>query len=375
MGRKKIPGLVKRGECWHIDKQISGKRICESTGTGDLEEAERYLARRIEEIRRVSIYGHRPDHTFLKAATKYLNDGDKRSLDRDAPTLKIMMPYIGHLPLNQVHMGTLEPYIAARKQQGTKSGTINRDLAVVRRILNLSARLWRNENGLTWLENAPLLQMLSTKDARKPYPLSWEEQELLFPLLPEHIRKMALFKVNTGTREQEVCCLRWEWEIEAPELNTSIFLVPGEIVKNGEDRLIVLNQVAYAIVNEQRGKHPDLVFSYKGEQLAKMHTSAWNRARAKAAKAYPATFGKACPDGFRNIRVHDLKHTFGRRLRAAGVSFEDRQDLLGHKNGKITSHYSAAEIGSLIEAANKVCVTESRKSHASEILRRALGAR
>jgi hypothetical protein len=26
-----------------------------------------------------------------------------------------------------------------------------------------------------------------------------------------------------------------------------------------------------------------------------------------------------------------MKHTFGRRLRAAGVSFEDRQDLLGHK--------------------------------------------
>ncbi len=38
------------------------------------------------------------------------------------------------------------------------------------------------------------------------------------------------------------------------------------------------------------------------------------------------------------VRVHDLKHTFGRRLRAAGVSFEDRQDLLGHRLGKITTH-------------------------------------
>jgi len=37
--------------------------------------------------------------------------------------------------------------------------------------------------------------------------------------------------------------------------------------------------------------------------------------------------------GFRRVRVHHMKHTFGRRLRAAGVSFEDRQDLLGHKNG------------------------------------------
>ena len=55
------------------------------------------------------------------------------------------------------------------------------------------------------------------------------------------------------------------------------------------------------------------------------------------------------------VRVHDLKHTFGRRLRAARVGFEDRQDLLGHKAGRITTHYSAAEIGDLIAAANKGC--------------------
>ena len=42
--------------------------------------------------------------------------------------------------------------------------------------------------------------------------------------------------------------------------------------------------------------------------------------------------------GFTSIRVHDLKHTFGRRLRAAGVTEEDRKVLLGHKNGSITSH-------------------------------------
>ena len=45
-------------------------------------------------------------------------------------------------------------------------------------------------------------------------------------------------------------------------------------------------------------------------------------------------------------------------MRAAGVSFEDRQDLLGHKSGRITTHYSAAaELGNLIEAANKVCIS------------------
>jgi integrase len=76
------------------------------------------------------------------------------------------------------------------------------------------------------------------------------------------------------------------------------------------------------------------------------------------------------PQGFRRIRVHDLKHTFGRRLRSAGVSFEDRQDLLGHKSGRITTHYSQAELCNLIDAAETVCDTESRKTHATTWLRR-----
>jgi hypothetical protein len=52
-----------------------------------------------------------------------------------------------------------------------------------------------------------------------------------------------------------------------------------------------------------------------------------------------------------------MKHTFGRRLRAAGVSFEDKQDLLGHKNGRITTHYSRAEVSNLIAAAESACTT------------------
>ena len=55
-------------------------------------------------------------------------------------------------------------------------------------------------------------------DARKPYPLSWDEQTRLFSELPVHLSRMALFKVNTGCRDQEVCQLRWEWEVPVPEL-------------------------------------------------------------------------------------------------------------------------------------------------------------
>lgn len=45
--------------------------------------------------------------------------------------------------------------------------------------------------------------------------------------------------------------------------------------------------------------------------------------------------------------MHDLKHTRGRRLRAAGVGLEDGQDILAHKSGRMTKHYGAAEFGNL----------------------------
>jgi integrase len=364
MGRKRTPGLIKRGEIWHIEKEIRGYgRLRGSCGTSDLEEAERYLARRLEEIRKALVYGVRPTRSFRDAATKYLREGmHKRAIGRDAQDLKTIEPYIGDLPLQQVHHGTLQKFVEDRRKQGRRNGTINRTLAVVRRVLNLAARLWRDENGLSWLETAPMIQLLPPTDKRKPYPLSWEEQRLLFRQLPKHLHEMALYKCNTGCREQEVCQLQWAWEVPVPELDTSVFEIPEWLAKNGVARYVVLNSIARRVVEAQRGVHPEYVFTLDGKPLTKIYNSGWKRAREAAAEAYPEEFGTPAPEGFRNVRVHDLKHTFGRRLRRAGVSFEDRQDLLGHKAGRVTTEYSAAEIEDLISAAERAAVEPPHKS-------------
>ena len=65
---------------------------------------------------------------------------------------------------------------------------------------------------------------------------------------------MALFKVNTGTRQNEVCQLRWDWEVQLPELETTVFIIPEWLAKNGEERIVVLNEVAGAVVDRQRGR-------------------------------------------------------------------------------------------------------------------------
>ena len=85
-----------------------------------------------------------------------------------------------------------------------------------------------------------------------------------------------------------------------------------------------------------------------------MNTTSWVEGRAAAAEKYEEKYGRPAPWGFAHVRVHDLKHTFGRRLRAAGVGEETRKVLLGHVNGDITTHYSAAELAELVNAVNKI---------------------
>ncbi len=277
MGRKRTPGLYKRSDAWHIDKTVFGQRLCESTGTGQLEEAEKYLARRLEEVRQASVYGVRLKRTFMEAATKFLMENQhKRSLCADAGRLRVLVKYIGNMPLESIHMGTLQPFIEGRRREEIKTRTINHGLQVVRRILNLAFSEWVDEYGLTWLANAPKIKLLPEHDLRKPYPLNWDEQRRLFDELPPHLERMALFAVNTGCRDQEICNLRWDWEVKIPELpQLLVFIIPAMLVKNGDDRLVVCNDTARMAVESERGKHLINVFTYMNKPLARMNATAW----------------------------------------------------------------------------------------------------
>ena len=393
---KRTPGLYRRPKAgrqeWHIDKWIKHHgRLCESTGTDDEEEAKRYLEKRVREIREAVVFGVRRKRTFREAATKYLRDySHKPSIGRSALALKDMDPFIGDKWLDSVHGETFKPYIEARRTSGAPTkhrprkrkplsmSTLNRNIGVARRVLRLAATAWREvDSNLTWLAAAPLIQLESDPTARKAYPLDWDEQQLLFSELAPHLQRMALFDVNTGLRDQELCTLQWSWEQWVPELDTaeikrSVFVLPATHVKNRQARAVILNDVAQSVLEEVRGEHPVYVFTWenrKGQRhrVGHFRNSGWIQARRRAAARYAQELGKEAPVGFKNVRVHDLRHTFGRRLRAAGVSFEDRQDLLGHRSTRVTTDYSAAELRNLLNAANRL--KKSRKSPAMTVLR------
>ncbi len=121
------------------------------------------------------------------------------------------------------------------------------------------------------------------------------------------------------------------------------------------DRLVVLNSIAAGIVDEQRGHDATHVFSYDGKPVTRMGNSACYAARRRAS--------------LNQVRVHDLKHTFGRRLRAAGLAFEDRQDLLGHRSSRVPTHYSASELLRLVECAERVVLRPDTQSPPLVILK------
>lgn len=350
---KRTPGLRKKGDIWHIEKVIVGKLIRQSTGEKELDKAERYLAQLIESQRKEKVYGERLDRTFNQAAARYVDEyGHKRSIDRSIQALKLVMPYIGEIPLLKIHSGVLDDFIKERKKAGITAGTLNRDMGVIRRVLSLSARLWRDDRGRPWLDTVPMIPNIEGVK-RKPRPISWQEQEGLLKALPCYLADMALFSLNTGLRDQEICGIKWDDECEVKGLDTTVFIISEERAKNEHERIVPLNSVARSIVASRRNNNSDYVFDYEGRKLDRINNRAWRKARESL--------------GLAEVRVHDLRHTFGMRLRAAGVGFEDRQDLLGHHAGRITTHYSKVEISRLIECVELLC--ESRNPELTLIRR------
>lgn len=330
-----------------IKKQIRGAKLSKRFAASTREEAEAIYYQTIANPRTT----HSAAPTWREAATHYLTTETKKSLRVDSYCLSVMDAHIGHLPLDQVHQGTLQGYILARKNSGTRSGTVKRDLAVVRRILTLASRYWRLEDGRPWLNGPiPMLRMPDWHDEKKTYPLTWEEQTRLLQLLPDHLKPMVLFALNTGARESVICNLKWEWEQKIPELGRTVFLIPGHHTKNGTDCLIPVSRKVEAVLNSVRGIDQTYVFTCTDPQghrhrLHRIHTTAWKTAWKAA--GLPTT-----PDLCRG--PHNLRHTFARRLRTNMIPHETIKTLLHHVDGDITLNYAPAQLQDLFNAVDSI---------------------
>ena len=370
-----------------VDKQYRGERIFERLGHASQDEAEAWLRARQSEIdaRQADALRAGDAQLFASAARKYLTElaaqADVRTLDTISGHVVLLNRWVGTVPLGSVCNDSFTAFkadrLAGRNPDGTPATrgqgdkarpagpvtptTVNRSLEVARTILNRAARVWRTAEGRPWLGASPLIEMLDEKATkRQPYPITWSQQAELVKQLPPHLQRMVIFALNTGARDENVCGLRWAWERPVPEVGRSVFVIPASEFKSKRAHVLILNDAAWRIVEQCRGQHDDFVFVYRRERVTNVHEAPvmpYRRVQTMNNTAFQAAREAA---GLAKVRVHDLRHTFGQRLRDAGVSEEDRALLLGHVIDGMPQHYASATVARLVEAANQVAQTIDR---------------
>jgi hypothetical protein len=118
------------------------------------------------------------------------------------------------------------------------------------------------------------------------------------------------------------------------------------------------------------GQALDHAYDDGGLRVLFMHGQIHDSLVWHAARVLPAHIIHTTHLHFRMLGCMTSSKTFGRRLRAPGVPLETRKVLLRNKNDDITMHYSEPEIEELIDSANRICDTDSRKTHALVMLKR-----
>jgi integrase len=142
----------------------------------------------------------------------------------------------------------------------------------------------------------------------------------------------------TGLRQGELVALRWrdvDWLAGRVRVRRSY--VRGEFgtpKSQRSSRSVPLADrvMAELDAHQQRSRYrgdDDLVFCHPllGGPLE----------RSRLLKRYEAAAARA---GLREVRFHDLRHTFGTRMAAAGVPMRTRQEWLGHRDFKTTLIYA-----------------------------------
>jgi integrase len=321
--------LYRRGSVWWAKYRLGGRTVRESLGTDDSEEARRLLAAK------------EGSPTPLRAAVTFddlvgLLIGDykangKRTLDAVERRLRLhVLPVFGRMRAARITTTDADRYIRLRERQGAKPATINRELAIVRRALNLGRQR-------ELLKVVPYIPTLRENNVRQGF-VSWPQLEQLVACLPSRYRGLVLTLFLTGWRKQEVLGLRW------PEVHFDlgeIRLTPDRD-KGKDGRVFPITDALAVILQRQRAKAVEgclFVFHRNGKPVRGLR-KVW----AKAAK-------EAGLDG---LLIHDLRRSAYRALRESGVRQEVVMKLLGHKTDSMAKRYAIVAPGDLRELRDRL---------------------
>lgn len=312
--------LFKRGGVWWNYFNIDGVRHQLSTGTSNRRLAEGIARKQQEDenLKRHQVAQVDPDITFGKLAAHFAAGSACTAYHTER--LKPVLGHFANTPVLKMTRGELAAYRVARQaEKEVSDATVNRDLSVLRRVIN-----WSVDEGI--IPQNPLGRIRLARERRvRRSILATSEEDALLAKAPDHLRRIIICALDTGMRRGEVTGQRWE-DVDFPR---KLLYVTRSKTPEGESREIPLSKRLLELLQSMR-KEKGLIFTYEGDQLRIIKRS-WKTAIKNA--------------GIRYLRFHDLRHSFNSRLMEAGVMQEVRMALMGHSGGNsVHMRYTHVEL-------------------------------
>lgn len=308
--------LYKRKNVYWLDLRIGGKRVRQSTGTTDRQQASELYAKIVHDSWRHEKLNEPPPRLFEEAGLRWMKDkAHKKSIKDDAQRLRF---WLGHFSGRPIH--TITADMAYDALQGLKThrggipapATRNRYLVLLQAILRKAVK-WG------WIKYAPAFEMEQERNKRVAY-FTPEQARLLLRHLPEKHQAPTALAFLTGMRKSNIYGLRWDHV----DLTRGVCWVQADEAKGGRNLTVPLNADARAIFEKLLASRPEgevKVFNHPP-----IYKDAWDRA-VKAA---------GLPAG---LRFHDTRHSFASWHIMAGTDKKTLQELAGWASPAMLERY------------------------------------
>jgi integrase len=360
--------IYRRGKRWWLAYYIDGQQVCESSATTDRGEARRLLQRRLGEIADGRLLVGADKVTLDELAEGFLRDyliNGRRSLRNADLRVRLHLgpvlsgkgshvtparpwhPECGfadehgnklaifaHRRAHDLTPSDVQAYVSVRQREGGSNGSINRELACLKRMFTLGMRSGK-------IARRPYIPMLVEDNVRQGF-FDQAEFERLLPHLPDWLRPPVTFAYLTGWRlPSEILTLTWaNVDLEAG----TVRLDPGT-TKTKEGRVIYLTDEMAGVLRTQWHEHEThhpacrYVFQRDGRKIHYPWVSWW----------------KACEAaGLQGRMMHDFRRTAIRNFIRAGVPERVAMQLSGHKTRSVFDRYAIVSDGDLRDAAERL---------------------
>ena len=148
-----------------------------------------------------------------------------------------------------------------------------------------------------------------------------------------HLKYIVPMLLLSGARKREVLDAKW---CDFDNIN-NLWTIP--LTKNGKKRILPITKPLQKILNQiPKDKTPYLFASPLTLKPYISIYQSWNSARTKA--------------NLKEVRMHDLRHTYASALVNAKCSLYEVQVLLGHSTAKMTQRYAHLSNDALMKAAS-----------------------